>query len=43
MVEAVFSELIYLLFFGLVEVTIIAITLIIALAIVLSNKEKTHL
>lgn len=43
MVEAVLLEIIYLLLFGLIGVTIIAITLTIVLTIVLSNKEKTHL
>ena len=43
MIESVLLEVIYLLFFGLVGMTIIAVTSIITLAIVLSNKEKTHL
>ena len=43
MVEAVLLEIIYLLLFGLVGVTIIAITLTIVLTIVLSKQEKTHL
>ena len=43
MVETVLLEIIYLLFFGLIGVTIIAITLIIVLTVVSSNKEKTHL
>ena len=43
MVEAVLLEIIYLLLFGLVGVTIIAIILTIVLTMVLNNKEKTHL
>ena len=43
MIETVLIEIIYLLTFGIIGITIIAIALIIALAIVLSKKEKTHL
>jgi len=43
MVETVLLEIIYLLFFGLIGITIIAITIIIALAMILSNNKKTHL
>jgi len=42
MIEQALLSIIYLLFFRLVSVTIIAIVLIITLVIVLS-KEKTHL
>ena len=43
MIETVLLQIIYLLFFGLVSITIIAILLIIALAIVLSKNKETHL
>lgn len=43
MIEQLLLAIIYLLFLGLVSVTIIAISLIITLVIILSNKEKTHL
>ena len=42
MIEQALLLITYLLFFGLVSVTIIAIALIITLVIILS-KEKTHL
>ena len=42
MIERTLLAIIQLLFFGLVSVTIIAITLVIILIIILS-KEKTHL
>lgn len=43
MVELQLLAIIYLLFFGLVGVTIVAITLIIVLTIIISKQEKTHL
>ena len=43
MIESVLLEVIYLLFFGLVGMTVIAIALIITLVMILSDKEKTHL
>lgn len=42
MIEQLLLTIIYLLFLGLVNVTIIAIALIITFVIILS-KEKTHL
>ena len=43
MIEEQVLAIIYLLFFGLVGVTIVAIALIITLVIILSNNKKTHL
>lgn len=43
MVETILLNTIYLLFFGLVGMSIIVIILIIALAVILHNNKRTHL